>query len=188
MNSAIIVFSKLDPNVTSITCWQFWGNKQSFFIFQFQSDVVQRGVSLTSGAPEALEQPRTSSQAQEAWPESSRTTAAQNTNTPQIVKTAGPTQKPFSLFSSQFLFTCQDETQEDWPERHDGGEFYFCFPNLGVFLYLWKVVHVVVYVFLLFVTFCIFGIFPLYDRRIRSIKSNWIRCQYVDVRSCPLLC
>ena len=150
MNSAIIVFSKLDPNVTSIMCWQFWGNKQSFFIFQFQSDVVQRGVSLTSGAPEALEQPRTSSQAQEAWPESSRTTAAQNTNTPQIVKTAGPTRKPFSLFSSQFLFTCQDETQEDWPKRHDGGEFYFYFPNLGVFLYLWKVVHVVMYVFLLF--------------------------------------
>ena len=49
---------------------------------------------------------------------------------------------------------------------------FFCFPNLGVFLCLWKVVHVVVYVFLLFVTFCIFGIFPVYDRRIRSIKSN----------------
>ena len=40
----------------------------------------------------------------------------------QSVKTAKSNQKPFSLFSSQFLFTCQDETEEDWPERNDGGE------------------------------------------------------------------
>ena len=46
--------------------------------------------------------------------------------------------------------------------------FIFAFP---IFLYLWKVVHVVVYVFLLFVTFCILGMFLVY-RRIRSIKSN----------------
>ena len=38
------------------------------------------------------------------------------------VKTAKSNQKPFSLFSSQFLFTCQDEAEEDWPERDDGGE------------------------------------------------------------------
>ena len=38
------------------------------------------------------------------------------------VKTAKSNQKPFSLFSSQFLFTCQDEAEEDWPECNDGGE------------------------------------------------------------------